>query len=74
MVTWIQEYLVKEHGETQANKILDDIDQRYVNQNMLYMPQAHLTLELQLSLHFWDCASSPKDGALNSGLAMIQRL
>ena len=31
MVTWIQEFLVNKHGKAQAKKILDDIDQQYVN-------------------------------------------
>jgi hypothetical protein len=30
LVTWVGEYLLKEHGETRANEILDDIDRRYV--------------------------------------------
>jgi len=29
LVTWVGEYLVKKHGKTRANEILDDIDQRY---------------------------------------------
>ena len=28
LVQWIGEYLVLEHGESKANEILDDIDQR----------------------------------------------
>ena len=30
LVTWVGEYLLKEHGETRANEILDDIDRRYI--------------------------------------------
>lgn len=30
LVTWVCEYLVLEHGERQADIILDDIDRRYV--------------------------------------------
>ena len=30
LVTWMCEYLVLEHGEPQADIILDDIDQQYV--------------------------------------------
>jgi hypothetical protein len=30
LVAWVCEYLVLEHGEHQANIILDDIDRRYV--------------------------------------------
>lgn len=29
LVQWVGEYLVLEHGESKANKILDDIDKRY---------------------------------------------
>ena len=29
-MTWIQSYLISEHGEAAANKILDDIDKRSV--------------------------------------------
>ena len=29
LVTWVCKYLVAEHGESKANDILDDIDQRY---------------------------------------------
>ena len=28
LVMWVKDYLTDEHGERQANKILDDIDQR----------------------------------------------
>lgn len=28
LVTWVCKYLRNEHGETQANRILDDIDRR----------------------------------------------
>jgi hypothetical protein len=31
-MTWIQQYIVNSHGDTQAEKIFDDIDQWYVNQ------------------------------------------
>jgi hypothetical protein len=30
LVTWVCEYLMIQHGENQANVILDDIDRRYV--------------------------------------------
>ncbi len=30
LVTWVCEYLVVQHGERQANVILDDIDWQYV--------------------------------------------
>jgi Plavaka transposase len=30
LVTWIQDYIVSTNGEKKANKILDDIDRRYV--------------------------------------------
>lgn len=30
LVTWVCDYLYNEHGETQADVILDDIDQQYV--------------------------------------------
>ena len=30
LVTWVSEYLILEHGEAQANEILDDIDRRLV--------------------------------------------
>jgi len=30
LVTWVCDYLYNEHGETRADVILDDIDQRYV--------------------------------------------
>ena len=29
LVSWVCEYLIKTHGETRANRILDDIDKRY---------------------------------------------
>lgn len=29
-MTWVEEYLVITHGKTKANRILDDIDHRYV--------------------------------------------
>jgi Plavaka transposase len=28
LVTWVEEYLVKTHGQARANEILDDIDKR----------------------------------------------
>ena len=31
IVTWIHQYLVNEHGENLAQKILDNIDHQYVN-------------------------------------------
>lgn len=30
IVTWVQTYITSTHGEKEANKILDDIDRRYV--------------------------------------------
>lgn len=30
LVAWVKDYLVAEHGERQANKILGDIDRRCV--------------------------------------------
>ena len=33
LVTWVGEYLILEHGEAQANEILDDIDRRYVSES-----------------------------------------
>ena len=30
IVTWVHEYLTLVHGERRANKIIDEIDQRYV--------------------------------------------
>ena len=30
LVNWVSEYLILEHGEAQANEILDDIDRRLV--------------------------------------------
>jgi hypothetical protein len=30
LVTWVAEYLVETHGEAHANRIMDDIDRRYV--------------------------------------------
>jgi hypothetical protein len=30
LVTWVETFLVKTHGRTKANEILDDIDKRYV--------------------------------------------
>jgi hypothetical protein len=29
LVTWVEEYLIREHGKTHTNEILDDIDQWY---------------------------------------------
>jgi len=31
LVTWVCDYLLQEHGETQADAILDSIDWRYVS-------------------------------------------
>jgi hypothetical protein len=31
LVTWVGQYLIAENGNTQAKKILDDIDQRFTN-------------------------------------------
>jgi hypothetical protein len=30
-VTWVTDYLILEHGNAQANAILDDIDRRFVS-------------------------------------------
>jgi hypothetical protein len=30
LVTWVETFLIKTHGQAQANVILDDIDKRYV--------------------------------------------
>jgi hypothetical protein len=38
LVAWVGEYLVLEHGEAQANEILDDIDRRFV---FSFTPKSH---------------------------------
>jgi hypothetical protein len=30
LVTWVEDFLILEYGQTQANERLDDIDRRYV--------------------------------------------
>lgn len=35
-MTWIQSYLIAEHGQAAANKILDDIDKRSVATGYIY--------------------------------------
>jgi hypothetical protein len=31
LVGWVDDFLVLKHGQTRANEILDDIDQRYIS-------------------------------------------
>jgi hypothetical protein len=43
LVTWVCDYLLKEHGETKANEILDDIDRRYVTVSPIWRMACELT-------------------------------
>jgi hypothetical protein len=52
LVTWVGEYLVLEHGEAYGNKILDDIDRRFVYIDFL------LFLNLTANNHGQNCSSS----------------
>lgn len=73
LVQWVGEYLVIEHGESKANEILDDIDQRYVyNSQIAYYHQFTKT-ELLQYLCIQKFVVSRRAGGSSSGLATIQR-
>ena len=74
LVDWVERYLNRIHGKAKAEKILDEIDRRYVYRFIIYTIIHTLPLELQLLLHSLACDVSPKAGILNSGLVMIQKV
>ena len=74
LVDWVERYLNQIHGKAKAEKILDEIDCRYVYRFIIYTIIHTLPLELQLLLHSLACDVSPKAGILNSGLVMIQKV
>jgi hypothetical protein len=48
IVTWVHDYIKVQHPKTEADKILDDIDQRYVYSILLiyvYIYTIHITTE-----------------------------
>ena len=52
LVTWVCEYLVLTYGDSQANKILDDIDRRYIMDSLFALVlSSHIKEELLLCRH-----------------------
>lgn len=72
LVDWVERYLHRIHGKARADKILDEIDRRYVYR-FIIDAIIHTPLELQPLPHSLACDVFPKAGISNSGLAMIQK-
>ena len=72
-MTWIEDYLVAEHGRSSANLVLDDIDRRQVLINLI---GNLLTIEeaLRSFRHLPGYVDFPRAGALNSGRVTTQKL
>lgn len=72
LVQWVEEYLIRVHGDTMAKKYMADIDRRYV---LLILLGPHLIFatESLSPLHFLGSVVSSKVVALNNGRGMIQR-
>ena len=73
LVDWVEKYLIGIHGNTKAEKILDEIDHQYVCHFMIDTI-TYTLLEPQPLPHSLACNVFPKAGILNSGLAMIQKV
>ena len=74
---WVEQYLVKTHGKKKAEKIMADIDRRWVASipACLRFESADvlLLLELQQLRLLRDSVDFRKEEGSNSGRGMIQR-
>jgi len=73
-VTWVNEYLIEEHGGARGLDIIQDIDRRCVLNPLSCI---NLTLSFSpvylLSLHFLDYDAFQMVAILRSGLEMTQK-
>ena len=72
-VTWVNEYLLLVHGETQALGIMQDIDRQYETETVDIKLYLTLDLEFLQFQHTPDCVTFLMGGTFPSGLVMIQR-
>jgi len=70
LVDWVERYLNRIHGKAKAEKILDEIDHRYVY-HFIIDTIIHTPPELQPLPHSLACNVFPKASILNSGLAIV---
>ena len=77
LVTWVGEYLVLTHGKTEADKILADIDRRYVNTSDAL--SVEWASRLTQNIDLWPSPYSPiyggflKGAVSSNGLATTQK-
>lgn len=69
VVISIEEWIITNHSERKANKILDDIDWQYVYWSPK-ITMLMITIELHVSPHVLDYASSLRAKGLNNGQEM----
>jgi hypothetical protein len=74
LVTWVNEYLIQEHGEARGLEIIQDIDRRYV---FIPLPCVNVILTFFLVYllfpHFLDYDAFQMAAILRSGLEMTQK-
>lgn len=73
LVDWVEKYLKHVHPKRQAQRIMDDIDRRYVLLHLYYISLLSTTLELLLSPHLQACGDFLRDVASSNGREMILR-
>jgi hypothetical protein len=72
LVTWINEYLIQEHGIARGSEIIDDIDRRYVSfiWRSIY---SNWYVGSLLSLHSQACGDFQMDVISSSGPETTQK-
>ena len=73
LVTWVEHTLLAMYSRKEAQKIMDDIDRRWVQSLIIFFEAYLLPKALLWCLHLQDSGTFRKGAAINSGQEMTQK-